>query len=122
LINLIRNSVDFLPASEGEIIIIHVDQEQPIDSKSAALLISIADYGPGVPPEKVSDLFKKFYPADPKATSKHGGTGLGLAICKEIVEMHGGKIWYETSYGNGACFKFLFPRLPPTSLNDSAIS
>jgi signal transduction histidine kinase len=61
-------------------------------------------------------LFKKFYQADPTATRKHGGTGLGLTICKEIVEMHGGKIWYEISYGNGACFKFLLPRLPPTSL------
>lgn len=126
LINLIRNSVDFLPPSEGEIIITledkNVEQEQPIYSKSAALLISIADNGPGVPPDKVSGLFKKFYQADPKATRKHGGTGLGLAICKEIVEMHGGKIWYETTCGNGACFKFLLPRLPPTSLNDSTVS
>jgi signal transduction histidine kinase len=96
--------VDFLPASGGEIIItledMHVEPEQLIDSKSTALLISIADNGPGVPPDKISGLFKKFYQADPKATRKHGGTGLGLAICKEIVEMHGEKIWYETSYGN----------------------
>jgi signal transduction histidine kinase len=120
LINLIRNSVDFLPASEGEIIItledMHVEQEQPIDSKSAALLISIADNGPGVPPDKVSGLFKKFYQADPKATRKHGGTGVGLAICKEIVEMHGGKIWYKTSYGDGACFKILTPQTSANQL------
>lgn len=97
-----------------------VEQEQTIDPKPSALLISIADNGPDVPPDKVSGLFKKFYQADPKATRKHGGTGLGLTICKEIVEMHGGKIWYETSYGKGACFRFLVPRLPPNSVNDVA--
>lgn len=119
LINLIRNSVDFLPASGGKIIITledrKVEQEQTIDLKSSALLISIADNGTGVPPDKVSSLFKKFYQADPKATRKHGGTGLGLTICKEIVEMHGGKIWYETSSGNGACFRFLLPDFHQTA-------
>lgn len=126
VINLIRNSVDFLPASGGKIIITledgKLEQEQAIDPKSTALLISIADNGPGVPPDKVSGLFKKFYQADPKATRKHGGTGLGLTICKEIVGMHGGRIWYETSSGNGACFKFLIPRLPPNSVIDAASS
>jgi signal transduction histidine kinase len=118
LINLIRNSVDFLPASEGKIMIT-IEQEKHDQGESTnpkspmMILISIADNGPGVPADKVFGLFKKFYQADPKATRKHGGTGLGLTICKEIVEMHGGRIWYDSAHGKGACFRFLLPKLPP---------
>ena len=51
-------------------------------------------------------LFKKFYQIDTGLGRKFGGTGLGLAICKGIIESHGGKIWIDSSYRNGASFKF----------------
>jgi PAS domain S-box-containing protein len=110
--NLIRNSVDFLPTSGGKITIAldELEQRQETSSKTSSLLVSLYDNGAGVPPDKVSSLFKKFYQADLKATRKYGGTGLGLTICKEIVEMHGGKIWYDSEYGKGACFRFTLPR------------
>ena len=114
LVNLIRNAVDFLPNSGGKISL--ALDEQEVDSqkgKPTFVRISIADNGPGVPPNKIPGLFKKFYQADLKAVRKHGGTGLGLTICKEIVEMHGGKIWYDSEYGNGACFRFVLPSIPP---------
>ena len=114
LVNLIRNAVDFLPNSGGKISL--ALDEQEVDSqkgKPTFVRISIADNGPGVPPNKIPGLFKKFYQADLKAVRKHGGTGLGLTICKEIVEMHGGKIWYDSEYRNGACFRFVLPSIPP---------
>jgi signal transduction histidine kinase len=55
------------------------------------------------------NLFNKFYQADTSLTRKHGGTGLGLAISRGIVEAHGGKIWIDDSYTNGASFKFTIP-------------
>lgn len=120
LVNLIINSVDFLPASGGKIMVALEDQEeldqgQRASSKSSAVLVSQYDNGSGVPADKISSLFRKFYQADPRATRKHGGTGLGLTICKEIVEMHGGKIWYDSEYGKGACFRFSLPRQPAES-------
>jgi signal transduction histidine kinase len=91
-------------------------------TKPAAILISVADNGPGIPEEKVSGLFKKFYQVTPTAPRKHGGTGLGLTICKEIVEMHGGKIWYDSSYKNGACFRFTIPRVAPTNRGKNVVA
>jgi PAS domain S-box-containing protein len=115
LINLVRNAVDFLPNFEGKIIITLEEAEiDKIQSKDTAsgIVVSIADNGTGIATDKVSGLFKKFYQADPHAARKYGGTGLGLTICKEIIEMHRGKIWYDTSYKGGACFKFYLPRIP----------
>jgi len=135
LVNLIRNSVDFVPDSEvnsggGKITVtINYLEEEELELKKdqnkqqqlqnnsvttsklqpSFLLFSIADNGPGVPIEKVSGLFKKFYQIDTKGIRRYGGTGLGLTICKEIVEMHGGKIWYDSTYGKGACFRFMLP-------------
>jgi PAS domain S-box-containing protein len=120
LVNLVRNAVDFLPNSGGKIAVILEHQADPQEGASAVtkqgfIRVSIADNGPGVPSDKVSGLFKKFYQADPKAFRKHGGTGLGLTICKEIVETHGGRIWYDSEYKNGACFRFLLPKTPPNA-------
>jgi signal transduction histidine kinase len=125
LINLIKNSVDFVPNQNGKIsVIVEHPTEASIpfefqsshtnDSKSDNIMIAVTDNGKGIPSEKVHNLFRKFYQVDPKATRRHGGTGLGLTICKEIVEAHGGKIWYDaaTSAYNGACFRFVLPRHP----------
>lgn len=117
LVNLVRNSVDFLTNSGGEISLTLEEEgdQQPADAadkKPSAILFTIVDNGPGVPLEKVSGLFKKFYQVNPGAARKHGGTGLGLTICKEIIERHGGKIWYDATYEKGACFRFVLPRSP----------
>jgi signal transduction histidine kinase len=57
--------------------------------------ICVADDGPGVPPEHVERIFDRFYRADESRSRATGGAGLGLAIAKQLVELHGGRIWYE---------------------------
>ena len=57
--------------------------------------IRVADDGPGVPPEHVERIFDRFYRVDESRSRSTGGAGLGLAIAKQLVELHGGRIWYE---------------------------
>lgn len=68
------------------------------------------DNGSGIPDEKADNLFRKFYQIDTSATRKHGGTGLGLSICRGIVEAHGGRIWLDKTYTNGAAIRFTLPK------------
>ena len=72
-------------------------------------LISIEDNGPGIPIDKLDNIFNKFYQIDTSLTRKHGGTGLGLAICKGIVEAHDGFIWVDRSSSLGTLIKFTLP-------------
>ena len=71
-----------------------------------SVIFTVEDNGIGIQPENIDGLFKKFYQIDTGLRRKFGGTGLGLAICKGIIESHGGKIWIDSSYRNGASFKF----------------
>ncbi|HEV7237928.1 MAG TPA: ATP-binding protein [Thermoanaerobaculia bacterium] len=57
--------------------------------------IRVADDGPGVPPEHVERIFDRFYRVDESRSRSTGGAGLGLAIAKQLVELHGGRIWYD---------------------------
>ena len=69
----------------------------------------MCDNGPGIPKEKQSNIFKKFYQIDTSHTRKHGGTGLGLVICKGIAEGLEGKIWLESEFGKGTSFFICLP-------------
>jgi signal transduction histidine kinase len=121
LANLIKNSIDFVSDYNGKIIVrveepstpspqVISKQQQSIDGyPSSYFLFTIEDNGPGIPKEKIDSLFQKFYQIDTSVTRKHGGTGLGLVICKGIVEAHGGKIWIDRDYANGACIRFTLP-------------
>lgn len=100
--NLIRNSVDFVPPKNGKISI-----EVKLLEKN--IVFSVNDNGPGIPKEKQSNIFKKFYQIDTSATRKHGGTGLGLVICKGIAEGLKGKILLESEFGRGTSFFIYLP-------------
>jgi signal transduction histidine kinase len=67
------------------------------------VLISISDTGPGVPAERVGQIFEAFF------TTKASGIGMGLPISRSIIESHGGRLWVEAATGGGAAFHFLLP-------------
>ena len=102
-VNLIQNSIDFVPLDNG-IISIGCSQQNDV------IQCFVKDNGIGIPKEKQNDIFSKFYQVDSSATRKHGGSGLGLAICKIIVEKHGGKIWVDSDGDSGTTFFFTLPR------------
>ena len=65
--------------------------------------LSISDTGPGIPPDKLKEIFDPFF------STKEGGMGLGLSIVRTIVEAHDGQIWAENRSGGGAVFRVRFP-------------
>jgi len=100
--NLIKNSLDFVPKNSG---IIEIGATMIDDNVE----FYVKDNGMGIPKEKISYLFKKFYQIDSGIRRSHGGTGLGLVICKGIVEGLGGKIWVTSKIGKGTNFFFTIP-------------
>ncbi len=103
--NLVKNSVDFVPEKGGRIVI-RIEKEPNSNSQ---FIFTVEDNGIGITSVERHNLFNKFYQADTSFSRKHGGTGLGLAISRGIVEAHGGKIWVDDNYTNGASFKFTIP-------------
>jgi signal transduction histidine kinase len=71
--------------------------------------VSVTDTGPGIPEEHQARIFEQFHQVDSSNTKAKGGTGLGLAIAKQIVEMHGGRIWVESLLGKGSIFQIELP-------------
>jgi signal transduction histidine kinase len=124
--NLINNSIDFLPAKNGKItLVVENNKENNVGEKggnSQYVTFTIEDNGIGIPPDKIDNLFKKFYQIDTSDTRKHGGTGLGLVICKGIIEAHGGKIWFDKNYINGASVKFTLPVIENINLSTSEVT
>ncbi len=112
LSNLIKNSLDFIPNKSGKIIL-KVEELKEADNVRLfgknQLVFSVEDNGPGIPADKMNKLFHKFYQIDTALARKYGGTGLGLVICRDIIEAHGGKIWIDKEYNQGAAFRFTIP-------------
>ena len=71
--------------------------------------VTVADTGPGIPPEHLPRLFERFYRVDTARSREEGGTGIGLAIARSVVEAHGGRIWAESEPGKGSTFTFELP-------------
>jgi signal transduction histidine kinase len=96
--NLIGNAIKFTPKG-GEIRLLTC-------LENAEVRFTVADSGPGIPPEHLDHVFDRYWQA--KSTAKLG-TGLGLSIAKGIVEAHGGRIWVESPPNSGAQFNFTLP-------------
>lgn len=101
LLNLVNNAVKFTPQGNVHVTLNHQQVEDKV-----VLHCSVKDSGVGISPEATSRLFKAFSQADSSTTRQFGGTGLGLAIAKRLVERMGGKIWVESSVGEGSTFHF----------------
>ena len=101
LLNLLGNAVKFTERGG-----ITVRVENDLSEDAPALHFSIADTGAGIPADKISTIFDSFTQADASTTRKYGGTGLGLAISKRFVELMGGRIWAESTPGEGSTIHF----------------
>ncbi len=73
------------------------------------LVVTVADQGPGIPPEDAERVFDRFYRADAARSRERGGSGLGLAIAAAVVEAHGGTIRHDPTPGGGATFTVRLP-------------
>jgi signal transduction histidine kinase len=100
LLNLVGNAIKF--TDQGEVRI----SARAVNSHFS---VSVSDTGPGIPVAEQQRIFEQFHQVDSSNTKAKGGTGLGLAIAKQIVEMHGGRIWVESTLGQGATFQMELP-------------
>jgi two-component system OmpR family sensor kinase len=76
--------------------------------------VRVVDHGPGIDEDHGSNVFDRFYRADPGRSRDHGGTGLGLSIAAAVVTAHDGTIWHQGTPGGGATFVV---RLPLTAIS-----
>lgn len=104
LTNLILNAIDFCSKGNGKINI-------QLNSENEYAKISIKDNGAGIPSDKIDKIFEQFYQVDSSMHRQYGGTGMGLSICKKIVELHGGKIWIESTLGHGTIVNISLPKI-----------
>ena len=91
LYNLLNNAVKFTPA--GGTVSVNVSPE--INDRS--ICVTVSDTGIGIAKAELAHVFEKFYQVGVTAEGAREGTGLGLAICKQLIEMHGGRIWADES-------------------------
>ena len=103
LANLIENAIKYTP--EGGAIWVNVQGD------GDRALINVTDTGIGIGSEDLQHIFQKFYRADNSHTRTVGGTGLGLYLVKQRVEAMNGKVWAESSFGEGSTFYVSLPRL-----------
>lgn len=107
LLNLVGNAVKFTPS--GEVLIAAKRGEKDPKDGRFPLLIEVTDSGIGIPPDRISRLFKPFSQADSSMTRRFGGTGLGLAICKRLSELLGGNVFLKKSSPSGSVFAVELP-------------
>jgi signal transduction histidine kinase len=100
LLNLVGNAIKFTDAGEVSI---------AAGARNGHFAVSVTDTGPGIPLDQQNRIFDQFHQVDSSLTKAKGGTGLGLAIAKQIVEMHGGRIWVESMAGKGSNFQLELP-------------
>jgi len=100
LLNLVGNAIKFTDTGEVSI---------TAGARNGNFAVSVTDTGPGIPLDQQDRIFEQFHQVDSSNTKAKGGTGLGLAIAKQIVEMHGGRIWVESMPGKGSTFQMELP-------------
>ena len=101
--NLVENAIKYTPENGAIWVNVRGDGDQ--------VLINVTDTGIGISPEDLKHIFQKFYRVDNSQTREIGGTGLGLYLVKQRIESLGGKVWAESSFGEGSTFYVSLPRL-----------
>mgnify|MGYP000898109201 FL=1 len=101
--NLVENAIKYTASGGGIWVNVRGDDDR--------VLINVTDTGIGISPDDLKHVFQKFYRADNSQTRTVGGNGLGLYLVKQRVEAMGGKVWAESSFGEGSTFYLSFPRI-----------
>ena len=99
--NLLDNAIQYTPPRG------HISVTASAGKREA--VITVTDTGIGIPLADSERIFERFYRVDAARSREAGGTGLGLSIAKHIVEAHGGKLWVESTVGQGSKFSFSLP-------------
>ena len=100
LVNLAGNAIKF--TKEGGV-------EIAAEQRGDTLVYRVTDTGIGIPQDQLDNVFSEFRQVDATISREYGGTGLGLSITKKFVELHGGRIWVESTRGKGSTFSFAVP-------------
>jgi signal transduction histidine kinase len=100
LLNLVGNAIKF--TEQGKVAV-------QVSASDGTFLAAVADTGPGIKQEDRERIFEEFQQSDSSLTKNKTGTGLGLAIAKNIVELHGGRLWVESTLGEGSTFYLRLP-------------
>ncbi|HLX58312.1 MAG TPA: ATP-binding protein [Ktedonobacteraceae bacterium] len=103
--NLINNAIKYSPAGGDILLDLHEDPS------TASAILSVQDHGIGIPVDQQGRIFGRFVRADNARANDIGGTGLGLYLCRELIERHQGRIWFESVEEQGSTF---FVSLPMT--------
>ncbi len=112
LYNLVGNGIKFSESGTVEVsaALQKGNNQQPITNNQ--IIITVADTGIGIPEDHLDRIFESFEQGDGSTAREYGGTGLGLAVTKQLVELHGGKIWVESTVGKGSRFTFTLAIAP----------
>jgi PAS domain S-box-containing protein len=116
LTNLVANAYHYTP--EGQITI-------ALSSMDGVMRVDVKDTGIGISTGDQVKIFDRFYRADNPLVQESEGTGLGLSIVKMFVELHGGRIWVDSNFGEGSTFTFILPttgrELPPSEPSQPSV-
>jgi len=104
ILNLMSNAARFTETGG-----ISVEAEQ----KGQHIVVQVTDTGPGISPEDADKMFQPFHQGARKLSRDQSGSGLGLSISKRFVELHEGRMWFESQVGRGSTFSFQLPISPP---------
>jgi two-component system sensor histidine kinase/response regulator len=106
--NLIQNAL----THSAHAVTLHLS----VRKDGAGVLFTVADNGPGIPPEYHELIFRKFEQVRTPNVPRVRSSGLGLAFCKLVVESHAGRIWVQSEEGRGSAFHFALPIRPPSNV------
>jgi signal transduction histidine kinase/GAF domain-containing protein len=109
--NLLNNAIKYSPGGGS------IEMGIQHDEKTRMALVCISDHGIGIPAHQQAHIFGRFARAENAQTYGIGGTGLGLYLCRELVERHGGRIWFESIEGQGSTFFVALPLLSETPIS-----
>ena len=101
LVNIISNAIKYSP--DGDRVIVNLTKTEE------AVTVSIQDFGMGIPKEEQARIYERFFRAKGKKEGKIPGLGLGLFISAEVIKQHGGRIWVDSTEGQGSIFYFTLP-------------